>query len=89
VSTPRKLKPRPKPEPNTTPGVIDANGVYTLEELAKRARWKKHSIRQALRLGLRTCKFGSRRYCLGADVISFFEALAERQHANGDGGPER
>ena len=88
MSTSRKPKPRPKPEPNSTPAVIDANSVYTLEELAKRARWKKHSIRQALRAGLRAPKFGSRRYVLGADAIRFFEHLADQQQA-GDGDQAR
>ena len=81
-------KPKPKPEPNTTPAVIDANQLYTLEEAARRLRWRKHSRQQARRLGLKTVRFGSRDYCLGRDVLAFFDGLGEQQHA-GDGDQTR
>lgn len=72
----RSLPKQPRPEPNTTPAVVNANEVYTLEEAARRMRWRKHSIRQAIRAGLVTTKFGSRRYVLGRHVLEFFEKLA-------------
>ena len=79
MSTPRKPKPRPKPEPNTTPAVVDARQLYTFDEAARRLRWRKHSRRQARRLGLRVTRFGSRDYVSGAELIRFFEHLAQRQ----------
>ncbi len=69
---------------NDTPAVIDANAVYTLEEAAKRMRWQKHSTRQALRAGLRTTKFGSRRYVVGQAILDLMEKLAREQ----EGGDE-
>ena len=86
MSTARTAK--AKCEPNPYPAVVDGNTLYTLEELARRLRWRKHSIRQALRAGLRAPKFGSRRYVLGADAIRFFQRLAEQQQ-KGDGDPAK
>jgi hypothetical protein len=58
---------------------INAQEVYVLEEAARRLRWRRHSIRQALRNGLATAKFGSRRYVTGQAVLEFVEKLAEQQ----------
>ena len=79
MSSDRKSKPPPFTPP--PPAVIEAHAVYSMEELSKRLRWKRHAIRQALRAGLRTCKFGSRRYCVGRDAIRFFERLAAEQNS--------
>ncbi len=75
MNTPKKTR----PESNTNDPVIRNGELYTLEEFAKRARWRRHSIRQARKLGLRTILFGSRRYVLGSDGLRFFERLAEQQ----------
>jgi hypothetical protein len=64
---------------DSCPAVVEEGCLYTLGELAQRLRWKRHSTRQALRNGLRTSKFGSRRYVLGADALAFFRFLAEQQ----------
>ena len=80
--------PKPKPEPNTTPAVIDARQLYSFDEAARRLRWKKHSRQQARRLGLKTVRFGSRDYVLGRDLLAFFDRLAQKQHAASDGGPD-
>ncbi len=69
------------PQPNMSPSVIRADECYPLDEFARRLRWKKHSIRQAQRMGLRTILFGSRLYVLGSDGLKFFELLATRQMA--------
>ena len=82
----RKPKPERTVTPNNTPGVIDGGCLYTMTELAARARWRKHSIRQAVRKGLPTILFGSRRYILGSDALKFFARLRDEQQANHDGG---
>lgn len=79
MSVASKAPTGPKPSANTTPAVVNAYEVYVWEELQKRLRWKKHSGRQARRMGLRVVRFGSRNYCLGADVLRFFELLAAQQ----------
>ncbi len=71
--------PRQKPTPNTSPASIRADEVLTLEAAAKRLRWKRHSKAQAIRNGLVTSKFGSRRYVLGRHILEFFERLASEQ----------
>ena len=73
--------PRANREPNTTQSVIRADELYTLEEAARRLRWRQHSIRQARCLGLRIIRFGSRNYVAGSAVLAFFEHLAELQQA--------
>ena len=74
-NTPSK-KPRPTPSPNTSPPVIRADELYLWEELQRRLRWKKHSARQARRLGLDPIKFGSRLYIHGSTVLEWFSKLA-------------
>lgn len=64
---------------NTSPPVINAHELYSLDEAARRLRWRKHSIRQALRAGLVTVKFGSTRYVTGQAVLNFIEKLAQQQ----------
>lgn len=76
---------KPKPEPNTSPPVVRADELYTFTEAARRLRWKKHSIRQAKRKGLRLARYGSRDYVLGSDLIAFFDRLAREQERAGDG----
>jgi hypothetical protein len=68
--------------PAAMPAVIDANAVYTLDEAARRLRWRRHSIRQALRAGLATAKFGSRRYVTGRAIYDFVDRLANEQTEN-------
>ena len=66
----------PTPSPNTSPPVIRADELYLWEELQRRLRWKKHSARQARRLGLDPIKFGSRLYIHGSTVLEWFSKLA-------------
>lgn len=89
MSTPRKPNPRPKPEPNNTVGVIRRDEIYVAEEAYRRLRWRRHSRQQARRLGLKVTRFGSRDYVLGRDLLDFFDRLAQQQHTDSDGGPER
>ena len=73
-------KPRPKPEPNHAPAVVESGTIYTVDELARRLRWRKHSLRQARKMGLPTVRFGSRDYALGDHVLAWFADLAEKQN---------
>lgn len=75
----------PRPQQNTVPAVVEAGSLYTLQEVARRCRWKQHSVRQARRLGLPTIRFGSRDYVLGSDVLSWFKQLREQQQKAGVG----
>ena len=80
MSTSKPSTPRPKPEPNNSPGVIRADEVYVFEEACRRLRWRRHSAQQAKRLGLKPIKFGSRLYISGSAILKFFEDLARRQN---------
>lgn len=73
----------PRPEPNHSPPSVHAGELLTVEELCRRLRWRKHSLRQAKRLGLRVVKFGSRNYIIGADVLDFFRRLSDQQAGEG------
>lgn len=64
-------------EPNNTPPVIRADEMYVWEEVCRRLRWRKHSARQARRLGLKPIRFGSRLYIHGSTVLEWFSTLAE------------
>jgi len=75
-STPTR---RQQPERNDSPAVIRDGELYPLDEVGRRLRWRRHSIRQALRAGLRTTKFGSRRYVTGAAVLDLMDRLADEQ----------
>jgi len=48
-----------------------------LEEAGRRLRLGGTGMRQAQKAGLRTIKFGRIKYCLGSDILDFFERLAE------------
>lgn len=62
---------------NETPGEIRADDLYTFEEAARRLRWKKHSQRQAKKMGLQVSRFGSRDYVRGRAIIEFFAKLEQ------------
>ena len=80
---------RPRPETNHYPAVVKKGAAYTAEELCRRLRWKKHSLRQARRLGLKLHRHGSRDYAIGDEVIEFLrgrdkpheESVSAVQHA--------
>ena len=63
---------------------MQAGEVMTLRELKSRLGWGEHSVRQARREGLQLVRFGRAKYCLGRDLLDFFETLAQRQ-ATGNG----
>jgi hypothetical protein len=72
--------PSPRAQANTSPPVIRADELYLWSELVKRLRWKRHSARQAQRLGLKPTRFGSRLYISGAAVMAWFADLQEVTH---------
>lgn len=51
--------------------------LMPLEEAGRRLRLGGTGMRQAQKAGLRTIKFGRIKYCLGSDILDFFERLAE------------
>ena len=59
---------------------ISASEVLPLAEVARRLGWGQRTIRRAQREGLRCVAFGKCKYCLGADVLAFFQTLAENQN---------
>lgn len=65
------------------PAVIRSGEVYSLAELRRRLGWKEHAVRQARVNGLRLVVFGRAKYCLGSDVLEFFNRLAEQQAEKG------
>ena len=86
------MKPAPHKPAKRAPAVVRAGEVYSLAELRRRLGWQEHAVRQARVNGLRLVVFGRAKYCLGSDVLKFFERLADRQAAgNGEqqGGPAR
>lgn len=60
----RTPKAAPSPSP-TPPAVIRAAQLYDGRELCRRLRSRRHSWRQARRLGRRVTRFGSRDYITG------------------------
>jgi len=79
-------KPRPPRDPS---GSIRRDELLTLRTLQKRLGWGEHAIRQARQAGLRLIRFGNTKYCLGVDLLAFFERLAEEQsNGTADGGGE-
>ena len=73
--------PKSKPEPNASPPVVNATELYPLDELCRRLRWRRHSRQQALRKGLKSVLFGSRRYVKGSWALAFFDQLLKEQDA--------
>ncbi len=80
------MKTGPHKPAKRAPAVIRAGELSSLAELRRRLQWQEHAVRQARIAGLRLVSFGREKFCLGSDVLRFFERLAERQ-AGGDGGP--
>ena len=62
--------------------MVNGQEVYVFEEFAKRMRWRKHSCRQAKRMGLPTIRFGSRDYVIGKQALEWFEQLGQQQAEN-------
>ena len=72
TSRPDTSAPVPLGEPRVDALDVDDN-------LYRRLRWRKHSIRQGKRLGLPTIRYGSRDCIIGAGVVEWFRCLGSRQ----------
>lgn len=55
--------------------------VLLLSEACRRLNWGRETFWSAKRAGLRSIAFGRQKFLLGADVLSFFERLADEQEA--------
>jgi hypothetical protein len=64
-------------------GGIRADEVLPLREVSRRLGWGRKSQMLAVREGLKAVRFGHAKYCIGRDIIEFFERLADR-HANSE-----
>ena len=62
---------KPKKERPATPGTVEPDTLYTLDEIKARLRWSLHSMRQARRNGLKVLYVGGRGFVQGAAVIDF------------------
>jgi len=82
IGKPRPPRPAPEFNGHGSPAVVNAAEVYPLDEAARRLRWRRHSVRQALRHGLVSPKFGSRRYVTGQSILDFIRKLAEQEAQN-------
>lgn len=71
-----------KPQAPTAPAgpaSIRRDEVMPFAEAARRLGWCAKSRRYAQRDGLRVIPYGRFQYVLGADILDFFQRLAERQ----------
>lgn len=67
-------------EASSTPGVINANELYILDEFKARMRLGSWAMRQARQGpdGLRVHKIGLRKYVKGSDVLAYLDRQAEK-----------
>ena len=61
---------------------VAADEVLPLSEVRRRLGWGPRLAAEVQRQGLRTVLCGKRKYCLGTDVLSFFQSLAEQALRN-------
>ena len=73
---------RSKPTPPAPSGSVRADEVLSLSELQKRFSLGYKGTALAQKLGLKTVVLGRQKFCIGRQVIQFFEQLSEQQ-ANG------
>jgi hypothetical protein len=70
-------------------GSISIDEILPLPVLGQRLGLAKKSLILAQRQGLRTVKFGHRKYAFGRDVLAWFDTLADGQAvAGGEGSGE-
>jgi len=71
--------PHHRPAPAPARGSIASDEVLLYSEAARRLGWCAKSRRFAIKAGLRVVRFGRHQYVIGADVLAFFQRLAEQQ----------
>jgi hypothetical protein len=69
------------------PGSIRADELLLTREACRRLEWERKTLAHAKREGLKTIRFGRFDYCRGADVLRFFDRLAEQQAGQGGATP--
>ena len=70
--------------PPTSHDSVSASELLMVRELCRRLGWERKSLAHAKREGLRTVKFARFDYVRGADVLAFFDKLAEQQGAGNE-----
>lgn len=60
-------------------GEIHVGRLYTAVAFRRRLGWGLKAYRHAKRKGLRVSQFGRQEFVMGADVLAFFQRLAEEQ----------
>lgn len=63
-----------KPVKSTSPGVIRADELYTLEEVRLRLKLGSWAMRKARRAGLRVMRMGNRAFVAGDELIAFLKS---------------
>ena len=63
--------------PKEAPGLIQADCLYTLDEIKQRLRLGQHALRSARRDGLRVRRIGRRGYVLGRELIQYVESVGQ------------
>ncbi len=71
------------PAPRPGFGSIRADEVLPLAELGRRLGMGNKTLAAIQRDGLRAVQVGKRKYCLGSDVLVFFQDLANRAEGQG------
>ena len=61
------------PSTSQTPGLIEPETLYELNEAMARTGWGKTSFRSARRQGLPVKYLGRKAYVLGSDLIDFIQ----------------
>lgn len=60
------------------PGVVNAQELYTLEEIQHRLKLGAWALRKARQAGLPVHRIGRRSYVKGADLLAFLDKQAKR-----------
>lgn len=76
---PRRRDASAAPVAHATPGVIEPDCLYVMDEARRRLRWTKAAYRSALRHGLRVLRSGKRAYLYGADIVAFIRSTTPQE----------
>ena len=74
------------PAPTIGRGSIRADEVLSLRELGRRLGLAKRALCDAQKAGLRTALVGRVKFVVGSHAVEWFQAQAEQQASNGQGG---
>jgi hypothetical protein len=71
-------RPPEKTPPPARYGSVTTGELLLVRELCARLGWERKTLTHAKRAGLQTIRFGRFDYCRGADVVAFFDGLADQ-----------